>query len=123
MAKTPEYMLQTYSEHGGQGAPSFVVDVMGALNRIAPIIGASDHGDAYALLTMLPDVSDAVAELLSAAGKAQDTNREDYVLRRPDVSGLPESERAAFLRGWDAASEAVYRTGLRAAVRSAGGAK
>lgn len=58
----------------------------------------------------------AVAELVEAAGKAQDTNRDDYVLARPDVSHLPEAERIAFLRGWDAASEAVYRTGLRAAL-------
>lgn len=58
----------------------------------------------------------AIAELLDAAGKVQDTNRSDFVLARPDVSGLPEGERAPFLRGWDAAAEAVYRTGLRAAV-------
>lgn len=64
----------------------------------------------------------AIAELIEAAGKAQDTNRDDYALARPDVSHLPEDERAAFLRGWDAASEAVYRTGLRAALRACGGA-
>ncbi|KAF1711094.1 hypothetical protein CSC70_03975 [Pseudoxanthomonas kalamensis DSM 18571] len=64
---------------------------------------------------------DAMKELIEAAGKAQDTNREDYVLGRPDVSGLPEAERAVFLRGWDAASEAVFRTGLRAALRRARG--
>jgi len=65
----------------------------------------------------------AIAELIEAAGKAQDTNRDDYALARPDVSHLPEDERAAFLRGWDAASEAVYRTGLRAALRACGGAQ
>ena len=66
-------------------------------------------------------VRSSVAELIEAAGKAQDTNRDDYVLGRPDVSHLPEAERAVFLRGWDAASEAVYRTGLRAALARVGG--
>jgi hypothetical protein len=60
--------------------------------------------------------SAAVAELVACARKAQDTNSDGYVLGRPDVSHLGEAERAAFLRGWDAASEAVYRTGLRAAL-------
>lgn len=64
----------------------------------------------------------AVAELIESAGKAQDTNRDDFVLGRPDVSRLPEAERAAFLRGWDAASEAVFRTGLRAALARVQGA-
>lgn len=64
----------------------------------------------------------SLASLFEAAAKAQDTNRDDFVLARPDVSHLPESERVLFLRGWDAASEAVFRTGLRAALARVGGA-
>lgn len=71
----------------------------------------------------LAQVRAAFAELIETAGKAQNTNRDDYALSRPDVSHLPESERAPFLRGWDAASEAVFRTGLRAALARVTGVK
>ncbi|MGO1069293.1 hypothetical protein [Lysobacter sp. CA199] len=65
----------------------------------------------------------ALAQLIDAAAKVEDTNREGgTVLARPDVSGLPVSERTVFLRGWDAAALAVFRTGLRAALIRVGGA-
>lgn len=94
------------------------VDVRAVLRRhvaLAEQVGCREQqAEAHAIF-------DAIAGLIEAAGKAQDTNRLDYVLGRPDVSHLPPAEAVVFLRGWDAASEAVYRTGLRAALRAVGG--
>lgn len=89
---------------------------MGA--KVGPVYSHA-NGAAWALsdaIKRLQADRAALAELMKAAGKAQDTNRDDYVLRRPDVSHMAPELRAYFLAGWDAASEAVYQTGLRAAL-------
>lgn len=47
------------------------IDVLAVMDRAAPIIGNSDHGDAYAVLTMLPEARAAVAELIEAGKELQ----------------------------------------------------
>lgn len=78
-----------------------------------PRMSAVDRLTELAIYTENPTQRAAIERVRD---EAQDTNRENYVLGRPDASHLSESERAAFLRGWDAASEAVFRAGLRAAL-------
>lgn len=59
-----------------------------------------------------------VAELIAAAQRADGDERPNRPERGP---GYSDSEWAIFLRGWDAHAEAVYRSGLRAAVAKATG--
>lgn len=102
----------------GCPAPIAAVDVLAVMRHaVSAMHGAADDGaDTRRYADALHEAREAVARLIDAAGQAQDPNRDDFVLGRPDVSGLAESERDAFLRGWDAASAAVFGTGLRAAL-------
>lgn len=89
------------------------IDVLAVIGDAAEVMGRDGY---TAIPNALIAAGERIGELIAAARRAQDTNHDGYVLGRPDVSHMPEAERAAFLRGWDAASEAVYRTGLRAAL-------
>lgn len=70
-----------------------------------------DNQDAAALA--------AIAALIAAGHRADGDQREGRPERGP---GFSDAEWALYLRGWDSHAEAVYRSGLRAALTRVGDA-
>jgi len=88
-------------------ARAAVAGLIDERDRLARIV--ADHEKQICRMT------EERAELIEAAHRADGDTRSG----RPDISGLPETERAPFLRGWDAAMAAIYGSGLRAALAKA----